>query len=321
MRANYSRKSQVICWRYLSQSRSTHHKVNDTQKNIHLRQICTNKFLICVDNNTTLYYDMDHKVSGGGNMDANEKKSKPKSKEYPAVTLDAAIAFVEKFRDYPQNKPISYDVAAEACGVKATTNSFKYTLSSARQYGLISTSSGKTISFLEPARRFARPTEGAAELQALKFECFKAPKLYSELIAEYTGQSIPQPQTLENILVNQYGILPAVAKVAANTFIKTATEIGAVQNGILDLTPETPQSSSDVVAKGADVTLSSTATLVPDAESVFQSSNEEFAAPLNISFGDKRRAILYMPIDATQDDAEYVKAMIALMFQKVYGVK
>ena len=158
-------------------------------------------------------------------------------------------------------------------------------------------------------------------MQALKFECFKAPKLYSELIAEYTGQSIPLPQTLENILVNQYGILPAVAKVAANTFIKTATEIGAVQNGILDLTPETPQSSSDVVAKGADVTLSGTATLVPDAESVFQSSNEEFAAPLNISFGDKRRAILYMPIDATQDDAEYVKAMIALMFQKVYGVK
>ena len=80
-------------------------------------------------------------------MDANEKKSKPKSREYPAVTLDAAVAFVEKFRDYPQNKPISYDVAAETCGVKATTNSFKYTLSSARQYGLISTSSGKTISF------------------------------------------------------------------------------------------------------------------------------------------------------------------------------
>lgn len=65
-------------------------------------------------------------------MDANEKKSKPKSREYPAITLNTAITFVEKFRDYPQNKPISYDIAAERCGVKATTNSFKYTLSSAR---------------------------------------------------------------------------------------------------------------------------------------------------------------------------------------------
>lgn len=264
---------------------------------------------------------MNYKVNGGGNMDANEKKSKPKSREYPAVTLDAAVAFVEKFRDYPQNKPISYDVAAETCGVKATTNSFKYTLSSARQYGLISTSSGKTISFLEPARRFARPTEGASELQALKFECFKAPKLYAELISEYTGQSIPQPQTLENILVNHYGILPAVAKVAATTFIKTAAEIGAVKNGILDLTPEISQMSSDTAEKEADVTHCNIATSALDTENVLQPLNEEFAAPLNISFGDKRRAILYMPIDATRDDAEYVKAMIALMFKKVYGVE
>lgn len=254
-------------------------------------------------------------------MDANEKKSKPKSKEYPAVTLDAAIAFVEKFRDYPQNKPISYDVAAETCGVKATTNSFKYTLSSARQYGLISTSSGKTISFLEPAKRFARPTEGANALQALKFECFKAPKLYSELIAEYTGQSIPQPQTLENILVNHYGILPAVAKGAAATFIKTATEIGAVQNGILDLTLEPTQIVSDTAEKEADVTPCTSAVPKAETEDVLQPHDGEFAAPLNISFGDKRRAILYMPIDTTQDDAEYVKAMIVLMFKKVYGVE
>mgnify|MGYP000529850617 FL=1 len=63
------------------------------------------------------------------------------------------------------------------------------------------------------------------------------------------------------------------------------------------------------------------ATSALDTENVLQPLNEEFAAPLNISFGDKRRAILYMPIDATRDDAEYVKAMIALMFKKVYGVE
>lgn len=254
-------------------------------------------------------------------MDANEKKSKPKSREYPAVTLDAAISFVEKFRDYPQNKPISYDIAAETCGVKATTNSFKYTLSSARQYGLISTSSGKTISFLEPARRFTRPTEGASALQALKFECFKTPKLYAELIAEYSGQSIPQPQVLENILVNHYDILPAVAKGAATTFIKTATEIGAVQNGILDLTLEPVESLSDD-GKNADESPDSNSTITAvETVGILPPVGEEFAAPLNISFGDKRRAILYMPIDATTDDAEYVKAMIALMFKKVYGVE
>lgn len=254
-------------------------------------------------------------------MNTNEKKTKPKSKEYPAVTLNEAIAFVEKFRDYPQNKPISYDVAAETCGLRATTKSFKYTLSSARQYGLISTSSGKTISFLEPARRFARPTEGEDTLQALKFECFKTPKLYAELIAEYTGQSIPQPQTLENILVTHYGILPVVVKGAADTFIKTATEIGAVQNGILDLTLEISQSPHETAEKETDIAPSNKVASVAEAEGALPNPSGEFAAPLNIPFGDKRRAVLYMPIDVTQEDASYVKDMIVLMFKRVYGVE
>ena len=51
------------------------------------------------------------------------------------------------------------------------------------------------------------------------------------------------------------------------------------------------------------------------------SEKDEFAAPLNISFGDKRRAMLYMPIDATKEDAEYVRDMISLMFKRVYKVE
>lgn len=45
-------------------------------------------------------------------MDATEKKTKVKSREYPAVILAAAIAFIEKLKDYPLNKPISYETAA-----------------------------------------------------------------------------------------------------------------------------------------------------------------------------------------------------------------
>ena len=45
-------------------------------------------------------------------MDAKEKKSKPKSKDYPAYTLEKTVEFVSKFKDFPPNKPIAYDVAA-----------------------------------------------------------------------------------------------------------------------------------------------------------------------------------------------------------------
>lgn len=254
-------------------------------------------------------------------MDVAEKKTKPKSREYPAVTLADAIAFVEKLKDYPQNKPISYESAASTCGVKTTTNSFKYTLSAAKQYGLIATSAGKAITLLDPAKQFARPTKSQEDLRLLKIECFKTPKLYAELIQEYEGHSLPPLQTLENILINQYSILPAVAKGAANTFITNATDIGIVQSGILDLSTEeiTVETASE---KGYENTPQSetTAKAAAFGES-FSIEGAEFAAPLNIPFGDKRRAMLYMPVDATKEDAEYVRDMISLMFKRVYKVE
>ena len=255
-------------------------------------------------------------------MDAKEKKSKPKSKDYPAYTLKKTIEFVSKFKDFPSNKPISYDVAAKECNVSPTTKSFGYTLSAARQYGLIATSAGRSFTLLPAAMRLIRPTETSDVLHALKVECFSNPKLYNELISTYSGKSLPILATLENVLVTYHGILPTAAKKAAETFIDTASEVGVVQNGILDLDIEP-------IEKHDEPATTETKNEIPNAEStpgeVPLATNltpvDEFAAPLNISFGDKRRAVLYMPIDTTPDDAEYVKAMIALMFKKVYEVE
>lgn len=253
-------------------------------------------------------------------MDTIEKKSKPKSKEYPAATLDEAIAFVEKLKDYIPHKPISYEVAANTCGVKITTNSFKYIVSAARQYGLISTSTGKTITFLDPSKRFTRPTETAESLRALKIDCFKMPKLNGDLINQLIGQRIPPIQTLENILVNQYGIVPTVANSAASTFLETAEEIGVIHNGVLDLSVAGSSIETEQTVEEEMTVNTNPSTLPSQLSELPLASKGEFAAPLNISFGDQRRAILYMPIDANQEDAIYVKDMISLMFKRVYGV-
>lgn len=252
-------------------------------------------------------------------MSAEEKKTKQKSKEYPAVTLEQAIDFTRRFKDYPKSKPISYETAAKECGVSVGTKSFRYTISSAKQFGLLSTSTGLTFTLLEPAYRLIRPTESDSVIKALKTECFSSPKLYASLINNYLGKSLPPVGTLENLLVNSYQIAPAVAKGAAQRFIESATELGVVQNGVLCLDSN---SDDDTLAQS----ISDNGELSADAEEKDRSDdfpievNSEFAAPLNISFGDKRRAILYMPIDATTEDAEYVKDMIALMFKRVYKV-
>lgn len=255
-------------------------------------------------------------------MDAKEKKSKPKSKDYPACTLGKAIEFVAKFKDFPPGKPISYDVAAKECNVSATTKSFVSTLSAARQFGLIATSTGRSFTLLPAALRLIRPTESADALRTLKIECFSSPKLYGELITSYSGKSVPSVPTLENIIVTYNGILPAAAKKAAETFVDTANEVGAVQNGILDLNVEpTEEQTAPVIPENKNEASDTESTSGETSLADDLAPTGEFASPLNISFGDKRRAILYMPIDATRDDAEYVKAMIALMFKKVYGVE
>lgn len=252
-------------------------------------------------------------------MSAEVKKSKPKSKEYPAISLQKAIEFVEKFKDYPVGRPISYEVAAKECGVSAGTKSFRYAISAARQFGLLSTSTGLTFTLLESAHRLVHPTESDAALKALKVECFSLPKLYAELIREYSGKSLPAVGTIENLLITYYSILPSAAKGAAQKFIDTATEVGVVQNGVLCLDAGATEESS------IQDTVDSDEVPVDENENtafnpLTPGAQDEFAAPLNIPFGDKRRAVLYMPLDATKEDAEYVRDMISLMLKRVYKV-
>lgn len=245
-----------------------------------------------------------------------EKKTKIKSKEYPAISLGQAIAFIKKLKDYPIGKPISYDAAAKEMGVKPTTKSFTYAISSARQYGLISTSAGKTLSFLDSANRFARPTEDEQNLTLLKIQCFSSPKLYSELIQEYNGKSMPATNILENVLISYYGVAPKAAQTAAQTFIDTANEVGVVKSGVLNT-----EINIDVAMVPAPEESSEQIELDAQSPKIDLNIKDGFGAPLSIPFGDHRKAILYMPLDATSDDADYVLEMIKLMFKKVYGIK
>ena len=254
-------------------------------------------------------------------MDSDVKKSKPKSKEYPAITLNKAIEFVKKFKDYPLGKPIAYDVAAKELGVSSATKSFRYSISSAKQFGLIATSTGQTFTLQEAANFLIRPTtEAETTIKAIKNKCFSTPQLYNKLIHEYDGKSLPSVGTLENVLVTYHQILPAVAKVAAQKFIDSAVELGIVQNGVLCLSVEVEEKDSKELTVNSVNDSSIDENSVGATNVLLDTEMCEFAAPLNIPFGDKRKAVLYMPLDSKKEDAEYVRDMILLMFKRVYKV-
>jgi len=251
-------------------------------------------------------------------MSEETKKLKQKSKEYPAVTLNKAIEFVGALKDFPIGKPIAYGTAANVRGVKEATKSFKYELSAAKQFGLIS-NSGKVITFLEPGKRFALPTESEAVLKKLKMECFELPKLFNELIQDYKGKQLPAITMLKNVLIANHGIAPNAAYTAAQTFIDTSYEVGAVKNGILDLDVE-----DEVIEENSAKEYNSTDNQANNKSEeklpVLEEQNDMFEPPLSIPFGNQRKAILYMPTGATKEDAEYTKDMILFMFKRLYGI-
>lgn len=251
-------------------------------------------------------------------MSEEAKKTRAKSKEYPADTLEQAIAFVTKFKDYPIGKAIAYDAVAKELKVSTTTKSFRYMISSARQYGLISRAAGNTISLLEPANRLIRPTESEKKLQVLKTDCFSAPKIYRELISQYNGQSLPTASTLENVLINFHGILPNVAGKAAQTFLKNANELGVVVNGVLD-TNSVQDAKVEESDNSQNLQQESNVIDNPHIQELTLAEGE-FDAPLTVPLGEHRKAVLYMPMNTEKEDAEYVRSMIDLMFKKLYGV-
>ncbi|MCL2770753.1 MAG: hypothetical protein FWD89_00365 [Firmicutes bacterium] len=253
-------------------------------------------------------------------MEDNVKKEKAKSKDYPALTLMAAVEFLQAFKDYPLNKQISYAVAAKVKGVSETTKSFRYAISAARQYGLISTG-GSAFSFLDAGKKLIRPTDDAATISSLKMQCFSNPKLYGELISQYKGRSIPNITTLENLLVTYNGIMASAANTAAQTFIDTATEVGANKSGVLDLDVDAIEAVvSGTVMEAQPERVDEVSKVAVSVTPQKMLLEEGFEAPLTIPFGEQKKAILYMPQNVEKDDAEYALEMIKLMFKKIYGV-
>ncbi len=247
-----------------------------------------------------------------------EKNVKVRSKEYPALTISKTIEFIKKFKDFPLNKPLSYDTAAKNIGVSKTTKSFKYSISSAKQYGLITTSTGEIINFTDTGKNIIQTEIVDSKIMAI---CFRNPKLYEELINDYNGKSLPSVDKLETILSSTYGIAPNASKKAAEIFVSSAEESGSVTNGILDVDNSFNEDNLEEKIVDFDIRdsvgVSTQSSL--DTKLYEEKVSEEFDAPLTIPFGDKRKAILYMPINSTSDEAEYVQEMISLMFKRVYG--
>jgi len=204
---------------------------------------------------------------------------------------------------------ISYETAAKALELSVTTKSFKFKISSARQFGLIATSSGETLTFLDTAKAFVFPTE-KVDLEQLKLQCFENPRLYGELLELYRDKAIPKQHSLENILTTTFGIAPNAKELAAKVFIETANEVGAIVGGILTLDIQV-NSIQDKVndEEQADLSTITTTTNEEVYTNLQTPENFKFMIP---TLGSKT-ATLLIPNEINTKDIDFINMFIQNM--------
>lgn len=245
-----------------------------------------------------------------------ENVKKEKSKEHPQITLNETKQFVMNLKDYVSSGMVSYIHAAEKLGVKKTTKSFTHRISAAKQFGFITTASD-TIKFSPVSKEIVFPTPNFDE-KRLDLECFKKPNLYKELIALYNGKAVPEVEALGNILVTSHGIAPNAKDKAAEIFRKTATDIGVLQNGVLNteivIKDVNEKVFDDGSVEGNGISEIVDTHVIETTMSRGTNINQKIEGYESMEFplGKQRKVLITIPSDIDHKDLEFIEGMVKL---------
>lgn len=234
---------------------------------------------------------------------------------YPIVTWEASLDFI-KLIDSFKYKLVSYSEVAKKLGLSSiTTKSFSGKISTAKQFGLISTSN-KTIQLTEVAKNILYPTE--TDTHAIAVDCFKNPPLYSKLIERYEGKALPSKEVLSNTLMMEYRITQSAKDNAAQVFLESAEYLGLIQGGVL-----TMEHNGDVVAE-PDSTPNNvmTSSQVPvDYPSVSKPvSNDADYYVQTIPTSSGKVAEIRVPLDADKEDLFLIRDMLHSIMRRKFHI-
>jgi hypothetical protein len=171
--------------------------------------------------------DMD----GGAVLQDSSKTPRPRSEvPYPYYPLAEGIRVADAVQKAGGNEALEDEVLKQLGLDSKDARAWTYRLSSAREFGLVSRSGrgpDARIKVSDLAKRILMPT-GPDEFASAKLQAFNEPVLYKRLIERFNGAPMPESRGLANLLKREFGILDNVVEIAAQAFITTARDVGAV---------------------------------------------------------------------------------------------
>ena len=182
--------------------------------------------MMCISTNLrNLTYMTDQKIEIAANK---------RSTLYPRYDLKEALDFTATVHSLGSENIPKGSIAAEIRN-PINSSAFLGRLSCAKQFGLIKVeNSNKNISITSRARRILQPIGDEDKNNALR-EAFSEPELYRKLIKQFSGKTLPNKDTLGNMLMHDksYGIQDTARITAATHFISSAEFVGAIKHGLL----------------------------------------------------------------------------------------
>ena len=243
---------------------------------------------------------------GGGPNDKHKR-----SASYPALTVTAAYSYASKINEkFSAAIQVTREEIAVAFGVHPNTQSRN--IAASVHYGFLDKVEGKyrvSKLFLD----IFRP-ESEKDKKLNLITAFGKPKLYQDLIAKFDGNVIPLE--LPNTLIKHHSITENAASDAADTFIKSATEVGVLgDNRVLrynvtlstvsktqyaEIIDENPNPSKDGNSNNSLVT----STVVVDTPQ-YSHGNGDRKIPIHLT--KNKMAYFIYPSDITSRDIQLVE--------------
>lgn len=173
-------------------------------------------------------------------METEQAKKRERSTAYPSYTLEESISFASQLRTALGKGPYGRVEAAKGLGYSGVSGVSATKISAMVHFGLLNRN-GNTYMQSELSERINHPISDEDRNKAIN-EAITMPKLYRDLIADFSGQSLPSQ--LGNILIRR-GISAKISEMVAGNFQKSLEFSGLLKNGVLMSTPNLSDNKPD----------------------------------------------------------------------------
>lgn len=173
-------------------------------------------------------------------------KTRERSPDYPAFSLQEAVSFVKLLYDKDKFTAIPTEIAVQHMGYASLNGASRTALSAMRKFGLVVYSAG-SVKLSDLSHDIVLPRDKDEKSRAIS-TALLTPELYQRVLAAWPKWKLPSEATLKSILVRDWGFSPQ----GVNSFLSNLqesldyvkSEVGTLPGGETD-----SQGADDEVGK------------------------------------------------------------------------